>query len=131
MIPEDVIDEIVQNTVWLSESELVRATGEAEGCQVVERWKRERRVFGVLLNGEEKFASYQFDDLHRPLAIVQRVLATFPEYGDPWTVAAWFHFPNGWLIDVSTGKPVAPKDAIQHGAQIEAAAARRTGTYVA
>ena len=38
-------------------------------------------------------------------------LKAFGEVADPWVLAAWFHYPNGWIVS-SDGVPVAPKEAI-------------------
>ena len=97
-------------------------------------WKRRGRVFSVSHAGKEFFARYQFDATYQPLPIVKEVLTAFGEVADAWVLAAWFHFPNTWLAHKGRRKgmePVAPKDALDAGAAVVSAAAKRLRSYVA
>ena len=49
--------------------------------------------------------------MYQPLAVVKKVLKAFSPVADPWLLAAWFRFPNGWLAGAD-GRPLAPKDAL-------------------
>lgn len=93
-------------------------------------WKRRGRIYGVSYRGRELYARYQFDEMYQPLAVVKEVLKAFGPVADPWLLAAWFHFPNGWLAGPD-GRPMAPKDALDCRDALLAAAARRQGSYVA
>ncbi len=93
-------------------------------------WKRRGRIYGVSYRGRELYARYQFDEMYQPLAVVKEVLKAFGPVADPWLLAAWFHFPNGWLAGAD-GRPLAPKDALDRRDALVAAAARRRGSYVA
>ena len=93
-------------------------------------WKRRGRIYGVSYRGRELYARYQFDEMYQPLAVVRDVLKAFGPVADPWLLAAWFHFPNGWLAGPD-GRPLAPKDALDRRDEVLAAAARRRASYVA
>ena len=93
-------------------------------------WERRGRIFGVRLGGQEYFAKYQFDEYYKPLPIIKDILLRLGTVSDSWTIAAWFHFPNGWLSSAA-GEPLASKDALDQRAAILRAAANREGSYVA
>ena len=97
-------------------------------------WKRRGRVFSVCYGGEELFAGYQFDAQHQPLPIIKDILKEFGNVADPWTIAAWFHFPNGWIFRKAANgrtRPVAPKDALDMREAVLHAAAQRQSSYTA
>lgn len=96
-------------------------------------WKRRGRVFCVSYDGKDYYARYQFDSLYQPLPVIKDILDAYGEYADAWSLAAWFHFPNGWIAKEGTegAVPVAPKDALNRGADVINAARQRKGTYVA
>lgn len=82
---------------------------------VASDWKRRGRIFSVTgADGKEYYPLYQFDMNYRPLPLVKEILAALGEQNDPWAIAAWFHYPNGWISTLVDGKPVAlaPKDAL-------------------
>ncbi|MFP3567461.1 hypothetical protein [Paraburkholderia sp. SIMBA_030] len=78
-------------------------------------WKRRSRIFGVTFGGKEYFAGYQFDAMCQPLPVVRDILAALGPLDDSWKIAAWFHFPNGWIASRSDhqGEPVAPNVSVQ------------------
>nr|WP_284700966.1 hypothetical protein [Robbsia betulipollinis] len=93
-------------------------------------WKRRGRVFALSFDGKEYFARYQFDEMYQPLPIVKPILQAIGEVADTWKIAAWFHYPNGWIADVVEGtKPVAPKDALDRRDDVLAAARRMHGRH--
>ena len=99
-------------------------------------WKRRGRIFGVNRNGREYFARYQFDSLYQPLPIIKDVLKAFGPVADPWVLAAWFHFPNGWIVrrvrrDGTDTETLAPKDALDRRDDVLNAASKRQGSFVA
>ncbi len=93
-------------------------------------WKRRGRIFGVSQGGLEYFPRYQFDAMYEPLPIIREVLDALGEVADPWVLAAWFHYPNGWLVGPD-GAPVAPKDALNSRSDVLRAAAKRQRSYEA
>lgn len=93
-------------------------------------WKRRGRIYGVSHGGREYFARYQFDALYQPLPIVRDVLKAFGEVADPWVLAAWFHFPNAWIVGPD-GAPIAPRDSLDWHDGALHAAERRHASYVA
>lgn len=93
-------------------------------------WKRRGRIFAVNRGGLEYYPRYQFDAMYEPLPIIRDVLQAFGKVADPWVLAAWFHYPNGWLVGAD-GAPLAPKDALSRGEALVRAAAKRLGSYVA
>jgi hypothetical protein len=96
-------------------------------------WKRRGRIFSVNYGGKEYFARYQFDALYQPLSIIKEILNAFGEVADPWVLAAWFHFPSGWITTPGPAgeAPVAPKDALNRAEVVLNAAAQRQASYVA
>ena len=96
-------------------------------------WKRRGRIFSVSYDGKEYYARYQFDAMYQPLPIISEILKGFGEYADAWSLATWFHFPNGWIVKDVGGAaiPVAPKDALDRARDVVRAAQNQKGTYVA
>ena len=93
-------------------------------------WKRRGRVFAVVYDGKHYFARYQFDDAYRPLLIIKDILREIGVVADAWEIAAWFHYPSGWIADIVDGtKPVAPKDALNRRNDVLVAARRTRATY--
>jgi hypothetical protein len=92
-------------------------------------WTRHGRIFGVPVGGKEYFARYQFDAMYQPLPIIEDILKALGPVADPWKVAAWFHFPNGWIAEAAS--PVAPKDALYRGEDVLAAVRKIHGSYAA
>jgi hypothetical protein len=129
------IEKILRGTDWVTAEDLnaLQPDPPANKSHPASDWKRRGRIFGVSYGGKEYFARYQFDALYQPLPVLKDVLKVFGAVADPWTLAAWFHFPNGWIVKESRSGPVpvAPKDALdRRDALLEAAAKRRT-SYVA
>ncbi|SOE92673.1 hypothetical protein SAMN05414139_05427 [Burkholderia sp. D7] len=98
-------------------------------------WKRGGLVFSVAHDGEEYFPGYQFDAMYRPKPVISDILKALRPMTDPWKIAAWFHFPNGWISESRSSRdvatPVAPKDALGRTDDVVAAARKMQGTYVA
>jgi len=129
------IQEVFAECEWLTAEQLnaLQATPPANKAHPASDWKRRGRVFSVNYRGREYFARYQFDALYQPLPVIKGILAAFGEVADAWTLAAWFHFPNPWLVkrDERTAMNVAPKDALDRGTDIVRAAAKRLSSYAA
>jgi hypothetical protein len=96
-------------------------------------WKRRGRIFSVNYGGKEYFARYLFDALYQPLPIIKDILKAFGTVADPWVLAAWFHFPNGWIAKSGSGgnESAAPKDALDQRDALLNAAVQRQASYVA
>ncbi len=77
-------------------------------------WKRRGRIFSVNFSGKEYFPRYEFDALYKPLPVIRDILKAFGSVADSWKLAAWFHFPNGWIVELRPEgpTPIAPKDAL-------------------
>lgn len=117
---------------WLTSEQLnsLQDAPPKSKSQPASDWKRRGRVYSVSRGGREYFARYQFDAMYEPLPVMREVLEAFGDVADPWVLAAWFHYPNAWVVDADGG-PVAPKDALdRHDDVVRAALKRRTG-YVA
>ena len=129
------IQDVFTDGDWLTAEQInaLQATPPANKAHPASDWKRRGRVFSVNYRGKEYFARYQFDALYQPLPIIKEVLAAFGEVADAWTLAAWFHFPNGWLVerDDSGAVNVAPKDVLDRGAEVVQAATKRLTSYAA
>ena len=114
---------IVQSTAWLS-------TEQVNASNVLDL-KRRAEVFSVEWQGQELYPSYQFDALGQPLPFIKKIISALGADVDPWVIAAWFHFPNGWITDTS-GAPVSPKDALGSSEiDLVHAAKMRLSSYVA
>ncbi|MFK4448358.1 hypothetical protein ABH944_008416 [Caballeronia udeis] len=98
-------------------------------------WKRAGLVFSVAHDGEEYFPGYQFDAMYQPKPVISDILKALGPMTDSWEIAAWFHFPNGWISESQPSRdvaaPVAPKDALDRTDEVVAAARKMQGTYVA
>jgi hypothetical protein len=71
---------------------------------------------------------YQFDEDGIPLPVIKEILQLLRDE-DPWSIAAWFHFPNSWVTQDSM--PVAPNLILGQRNEVLRAARCRTGTYIA
>jgi len=120
---------------WLTAEQInaLQANPPANKAHPASDWKRRGRVFSVQYRGKEYFPGYQFDALCQPLPIIKEILAAFGEVADSWTLAAWFHYPNACLVrrDKRGASNVAPKRALDRGAEVLRAAAQRQAGYVA
>ena len=89
-------------------------------------WKAGGRIFSVRFNGIEYSAGYQFGAPGQPLPVNREILDVLGPCADTWKIAAWFHFPSGWIGAAGCGSeaivPVAPKDALDRRADVLAAA---------
>src|SRR6218665_1538305 len=125
---------------WLTSDQLhaLQADPPKSKSQPASDWKRRGGgvgrggggFLGVGGGGGEYFARYQFDAMYEPLPVIRDVLKEFGDVADAWVLAAWFHFPNGWIVDPN-GAPVAPKDALDRRDDLIRAARRRNDSYVA
>ena len=96
-------------------------------------WKRRGRIFSVNFGGKEYFPRYEFDAVYQPLPVIRDILKAFGRVADSWKLAAWFHFPNGWIVEPGPEgpTPVAPKDALDRLDDLLNALKKRHGSYVA
>lgn len=117
---------------WLSADQLhtLQPDPPRSRSQPASDWKRRGRIFGVSRGGREYFARYQFDAMYEPLPVIRDVLKAFGDVADAWTLAAWFHYPNAWIVGPD-GMPVAPKDALDRHDDLVRAAQRRSSSFVA
>ena len=120
------VNTLTTETEWYTASDLADAG-------VARDWKRRQRVFAVSMGGKDFYPAYQFDDALRPRPVIARVLRAFGPVGDPWKLVAWFHFPNGWLVDKKDQqrRPRAPKDFLDDEEAVVQAAGKHGNTYVA
>ena len=129
------IRKILEEDEWLTAEQLnvLQPHPPAQKSHPASDWKRRERIFGVRHSGREYFARYQFDEAYQPLPIIRDILKAFGEVADTWKIAAWFHFPNGWIARPGEAgpQPVAPKDALDQRDAVLNAVARRQGSYVA
>jgi hypothetical protein len=96
-------------------------------------WKRQGCIFSVTFAGKEYFPAYQFDAMCQPLPVMRDILAKLGSVADSWRIAAWFHFPNGWITGQgrSEGDAVAPRDALNRSHEVIEAARHASDEYVA
>jgi hypothetical protein len=94
---------------------------------LADNWRKRRQVFAVphpdkTARERDVYPAFQFQD-HKPVKVVQAVLAAFGERKAPWKLALWFTSNNGWLPD--SVRPVnllaSNPQAVIEAAQREAA----------
>ncbi len=131
----NTVNQVFGNTDWIASEEInaLQAEPPANKSHPASDWKRRGRLFSVNYGGKEYFARYQFDALFQPLPIIKEILKAFGNVADSWVLAAWFHFPNGWIARPGdkNGLPMPPKDALDLRAHVLKAAAQRLASYVA
>lgn len=128
----DIVNEILNAGRWFT-AEMLNCLQPDRSSDSATEWKRTRRIFSVALDGQDYFPQYQFDASFQPLPVISEVLAKFGPTADTRKIAAWFHYPNGWIVDSGPDgvRAVAPKDALHRRDDILNALERRTGSYFA
>jgi len=131
----ETIKRVFEQTDWLTAEDinLLQPNPAPKKSLPASDWKRRGRVFSVSYKDRDYYPRYQFDAMYQPLPVIKDILDAYGEYADPWSVAAWFHFPNGWIAKVvgDEAVPVAPKDALNRKSDVIEAARNREGSYVA
>jgi hypothetical protein len=132
---EAIHREIMAAGEWLT-AEQINARQSAppvDRKQPASDWQKSRRIFSVIFDDKEYFAGYQFDSMCQPLPIIRDLLTVFGDRYESWTIAAWFHFPNGWIAGTGDhdGEPVAPMDALDRPEDVTRAVQFMHGGYVA
>lgn len=129
------VNRILSDTEWLTSDQInaLQQKRPANNSLPASDWKRRGRIFSVNYGGKEMFPRYEFDATYQPLPVIKEILTAFGDVADPWTLAAWFHFPNRWLANRGAKgmDAVAPKDALDAGAAVVNAASKRLNGYVA
>ena len=129
------VREVFTDGDWLTAEQLnaLQPDPPANKSHPASDWKRRGRIFSVNHGGRDYFARYQFDALYQPLPVIKDILKAFGPVADPWVLAAWFHFPNGWIAQPGRDgeHAVAPKDAFDRRESVLNAAAQRQASYVA
>lgn len=130
----DTIRKITDGTVFIT-ADMINDTQKSpreNKSAVAGDWKRRGRIFGVTGNdGKEYYPRYQFDMNYQPLPLIKEILTALGEKNDPWAIAAWFHFPNGWITarHADAALPLAPKDALADRRDAVLLAARNGTAY--
>jgi hypothetical protein len=129
------IREIFKEEEWLTADMLNRLQLEPPSNRSLPAsdWKRRGRIFSVTSGGKEYFPRYEFDTAYQPLPLMKEILAAFGTVADTWKIAAWFHYPNGRIVEPGPEgvKAIAPKDALDRRDDLVKALEKRTGSYVA
>jgi len=129
------IREIFKEEEWLTADMLNRLQPDPPSNRSLPAsdWKRRGRIFSVTFGGKEYFPRYQFDAAYQPLPLMKEVLAAFGTVADSWKIAAWFHYPNGRIVESGPEgvKAIAPMDALDRRDDLMEALGKRTGSYVA
>ncbi len=120
---------------WLTAEQIyaLQVTPAPNKVQPDSDWKRGGRIFSVYIGGKEYFAGYQFDAMCQPLPVIKEILDALGPVADSWKIAAWFHFPNGWITGTREhkGESVSPMDALDWCEAVVDAAKHVRGTYSA
>lgn len=127
--------EIFEEEQWLTAEMLNRLQPEPPSNRSLPAsdWKRRGRIFSVAFGGKEYFPRYEFDAAYQPLPLMKEILAAFGTVADTWKIAAWFHYPNGWIAEPGPKgvKSIAPKDALDRRDDLMKALEKRKGSYAA
>lgn len=120
----NTIEKIRAETHWLTLAQIAELP--------LVKWKREGRIFSIEIDDTQAYPSYQFDENFQPLPVIAEVLKAFKSESDSWKIAAWFHFPNGYInVDTPEGRhAIGPKDALDQPEKVMHAVQSRAGTYV-
>jgi hypothetical protein len=131
----ETVKKVFEESDWLTAEEINKLQGKplAKKNLPASDWKRRGQIFSVPYDGKEYYPRYQFDATYQPLPVISEILGAYGECADAWSLAIWFHFPNGWIAkEVGGGAfPVAPKDAMDRPSDVIRAARNQRGTYVA
>jgi len=130
-----MIKKVLEEDDWLTADDInmLQQKPPANRSLPANVWKRQRRIFSVSYGGKEYYPRYQFDAMYQPLRLISKILKAYGECADTWSLAAWFHFPNGWIVKQidNEAMSVAPKDALDRSVDVINAARLQKGTYVA
>jgi hypothetical protein len=126
---------VLARGAWLTAGQINarQSSPPADTTQPAAEWKSRCRIFSVTCDGQDYFAGYQFDATGQPLPVIKDILGALGEVRDSWKIAAWFHFPNGWITGTGANEsqPVAPMEALDRPDAVVGAARRSRDTYVA
>lgn len=128
----DTIKKVFEEGNWFTTEEINNhQINPLEVTSPLSEWEQCGRVYSVLYDDKKYYARYQFDSACQPLPIIKDILDAYGVYLDPWSIAAWFHFPNGWIIDEQSNGavPVSPKNALDRRREVISAARNHKGTY--
>jgi hypothetical protein len=127
----DTLKILLETGEWLTAEQInkLQLTPPKNMAHPASDWKRRGRIFSVVYGGKEYFARYQFDEVYQPLPVIKEIIAGLGTMADTWKIAAWFHFPNGWIAEGE--HPIAPKDALDRRDDVVNAARKRSHEYVA
>lgn len=129
------IRKMMEEGEWLTAAEVNAAQENppAQKSLPASDWKRRGRIFSVNYGGTDYYPRYAFDAMFRPLPVIAGILKEFEGEPDSWKIAAWFHFPNGYLsVETADGRKfLAPRAALDQPEKVMHAARSRKGTYVA
>jgi hypothetical protein len=129
------IQEIFSKEKWLTGEMLNHLQAEPPSNHLLPAsdWKQQGQIFSVTFEEKEYFPCYEFDTTYRPLPLIGDVLAAFGPVADTWKIAAWFHYPNGWIVESDDNgiRAIAPKDALDRRDDLMKALEKHEGTYVA
>lgn len=131
----EVVKKVFEESDWLTAEDINKLQRKrwAKKSLPASDWKRRGQIFSVSYDGKEYYPRYQFDAMYQPLPVISDILDAYGECVDTWSLAIWFHFPNGWITREvgNEADPVAPKDAMDRPSDVIRAARNQRGTYVA
>jgi len=129
------VKEVFKEGDWLTAEDInkLQKNPPAKKSLPASDWKRRGRIFSVSYDGKTYYPRYQFDAMYQPLQVISEILKAYGECVDTWSIATWFHFPNGWIVKEmgNLAMPVAPKDALERSSDVIKAARNQKNTYVA
>lgn len=116
--------DIIAEGEWLTVEQL------ATICTEARDWLEQGRIFAVSYEGQDHVARYQLDGDYKPWPVVADVIRAFGPGADPWSLAAWFSYPNGWIA-AEGGQPLPPSCAVDCPYAVRSALAKRGASFVA
>lgn len=93
------IEHLLGEGKWLAAADVAKLGrySQSNPSEPANRWKKEGRIFAVMVGNQTLYPAYQFDDQAKPLPIVRDVLRLFQDKRSPLQTAGWFATPNSWL----------------------------------
>jgi hypothetical protein len=95
--PEKLKDKVLEASKWLTVQEFCQRAPEVNDLLLLEKWKKEAKIFSVVNENVELIPEYVFDQQGNLRPTIQKILHLFEGKRSPLEIAIWFICVNGWL----------------------------------
>ena len=117
---EKLRKKVIDENRWLSALEVSQLAGVSTSnpSAAPNRWKREQKTFAINIKGKDFYPEYGFNETGQPLTVMRKIISSFGENANPWSIAIWFNTPNDSLSmrrpsDLLTTRPDDVLDAAE------------------